>query len=760
MALAKPNGKPRPIGIGETILQLAGGLLMKKTREKFKRAIGDLEVGIATPGGPEALAHAIAALLKYNDASWCVIKIDVSNAFGNISRVKVVEALAQQVPEAMGYVWARYGGEGTTVFRRGDGNEVRIPARTGVVQGCPMAPALFSLCQQQAYRTVRQQLANDGADLALFSLHDDGQILGPPDVAFRALDLLRAELGKLGLQLNPAKCTAYSPSPRVLQEISELIAERRQSGKDAVDVSEEGVLVAGVPVGSEEFQRAFMHREMSRITKILDDTMVCLNADAPGAPTTCHGLFHVIRLCIPAMFTHLLRALPPAVTRDAAHRLDKHVEGALRRVMNLLESEYSSEACIQRRRLHLPIQRAGFGVPSLEVAASEAHVSSLALVGPTVATLMASCRGGASEANTLTQLFATVRDCLDDIRASGSEVARELVLENFFVTARPRLQSRLASERATREFAVLRRDVALMDGGSGQLGLLVAGCGREAGAFLHPFLRSPRLLLSDAAFQDACRHRLGARIADDMQYVCAACGNLAAPTADHAVGCGGTITADSRASRVLRHSAIKNGAAAELRALSDFGVSVENEPRAASVLTVRRNTDKTADADHIRGDLAVRVRAGSGPAAVDRVFLLDFVVAASGNVTLNAQQRASLREGYLDLDGALRPYVASGAALAEQRKVTHYEGYFTAESVRDSLVPFGIETSGAFGPRASAWLGALRATLRAVPNEEWSHFVRWFRQRISLALQNSNSAAIRGSLCAPRAVASRVARAS
>jgi hypothetical protein len=58
IALAKPNGEPRPIAIGETFYCLAAGLLARKFKQQIIEAIGKHDVGFGHKGGCEVLGHA------------------------------------------------------------------------------------------------------------------------------------------------------------------------------------------------------------------------------------------------------------------------------------------------------------------------------------------------------------------------------------------------------------------------------------------------------------------------------------------------------------------------------------------------------------------------------------------------------------------------------------------------------------------------------------------------------------------------------
>ena len=80
------------------------------------------------------------------------------------------------------------------------------------------------------------------------------------------------------------------------------------------------------------------------------------------------------------------------------------------------------------------------------------------------------------------------------------------------------------------------------------------------------------------------------------------------------------------------------------------------------------------------------------------------------------------------------------AALAEQRKSTKYD----ALPVTHSFTPIAIETSGAVGPRSLLFLKELGRRMREQTGDKLAF--SYLMQRLSVAVQRGNSAAIMGGL--------------
>ena len=78
------------------------------------------------------------------------------------------------------------------------------------------------------------------------------------------------------------------------------------------------------------------------------------------------------------------------------------------------------------------------------------------------------------------------------------------------------------------------------------------------------------------------------------------------------------------------------------------------------------------------------------------------------------------------------------AAQAEERKKQKYAELSTSHY----FVPVAIETSGAFGPEARFFLKEMGRRLHMKTGEPLSH--QYLLQRISVAIQRSNAAAVLG----------------
>ena len=79
IALPKPNGKVRPIAMGETLYKIAGLYALRLVRKEVKTLLGDTQFAMA-PGGSESAVQLIMSSLSLRPF-WSALSVDITNAF-------------------------------------------------------------------------------------------------------------------------------------------------------------------------------------------------------------------------------------------------------------------------------------------------------------------------------------------------------------------------------------------------------------------------------------------------------------------------------------------------------------------------------------------------------------------------------------------------------------------------------------------------------------------------------------------------------
>jgi hypothetical protein len=76
------------------------------------------------------------------------IKVDVKAAFQRLEREPALTALVAEVPELAATLQAWYGSSCTHLWRNAAGRFEEVASHRGVDQGCPLAPAAYSVGQK------------------------------------------------------------------------------------------------------------------------------------------------------------------------------------------------------------------------------------------------------------------------------------------------------------------------------------------------------------------------------------------------------------------------------------------------------------------------------------------------------------------------------------------------------------------------------------------------------------------------------------
>ena len=122
------------------------------------------------------------------------LKVDVSNAYYTISRSACMEGVKKYCPDVAR--WAQWCLNGRSRVYH---NAHVISCSTGVQQGDPLAPVLFSV---GLHKVIEQLLAIP--EIRQLWFLDDGVIRGKATDVRRALTIMTSELANVNLSINQA----------------------------------------------------------------------------------------------------------------------------------------------------------------------------------------------------------------------------------------------------------------------------------------------------------------------------------------------------------------------------------------------------------------------------------------------------------------------------------------------------------------------------------------------------------------------------
>ena len=278
--------------------------------------------------------------------------MDMTNAFGTASRTAIMHALwsnASMRP-LVRLAMADLSTAAELLLRREGESELEwapFKSAAGLQQGAPASPALWSALMDRLLKSIDSKLKSGGGEGGVCAIMDDAYVYGPAERVLSIITAVYMGEGKAvtGCEMNTKDSKGWFFSPAGNRQITtskawkaakragchlKPYAIRDKSGTDvAPALAGHGCVVAGVPLGTDEFVHTVLMRkakkcsqQMKAVTKTVD------------LKVNLQLYWSLVYQVVRTQFDHLKRHCYPHQFREAGAYFDRKVLKTVAQVVN------------------------------------------------------------------------------------------------------------------------------------------------------------------------------------------------------------------------------------------------------------------------------------------------------------------------------------------------------------------------------------------------------------------------------------------
>ena len=204
IAISKANGEVRPISIPSLFRKLVGRCVMKRLARRWAQALAPFQFGVGCSNGLLSIVRGLQHSYS-SDQEREFVFLDLKRAFNSVSRVVMRRSALAVFPCLKGVLDSLYPPSIQQVAHGSDGQFHDVNSCSGVLQGCPLATALFATAIQPVIRDVLlAHTPRDGPCPVTMSAYVDDLVISGPRTATLAfyLDLQRVLPDYVGVKVN------------------------------------------------------------------------------------------------------------------------------------------------------------------------------------------------------------------------------------------------------------------------------------------------------------------------------------------------------------------------------------------------------------------------------------------------------------------------------------------------------------------------------------------------------------------------------
>ena len=310
--------KIRPIGMRNPWIKTIHKEVISQNRELFKSFLEPQQLGMSVAGAAK-LVHCIRMTLENNLGFICV-KLDFRNAFNEIWRARIVEALEEE--ETLSHL-AQFA---AILQSPGSGLESKGvlwgEAEEGVTQGDPTSGPFFCVGIQKFVRKADEKLKESGGMLRCG--WDDCYILGKANAVFETLNSFATEVEQFcGLKLQISKSEIFS-WPGYYPENAPMGFIK--SGVEVEGEWHSGFICYGVPIGQDTYVEHVLDSKVDELYHESQKQWKVLESSR-------QSMWAILRSSFVSKLDYWLTLVYPSQIKKAAEKMDRIVLSILEKLL-------------------------------------------------------------------------------------------------------------------------------------------------------------------------------------------------------------------------------------------------------------------------------------------------------------------------------------------------------------------------------------------------------------------------------------------
>ncbi|MFZ9114549.1 MAG: reverse transcriptase domain-containing protein, partial [bacterium] len=357
----------RPICIGEAIMSVTNSFVLGNIQTRLCDIAGvnsGYQVGLERDG---IIRQRLNMQLRFeldtqlDEATHVTFKIDVKNAFNELSRVAIRKFLKEKLPG----VWPNFLIQQYSIDAEVDfGNNTIAHMRTGTQQGCKTSAHLFDAVIHSHLKT--NNLFTEFHDCQINAIHDDTICRAPVARATALFTRIVQLYEQLGLQINTNKTEIlFRGNLQEIKHIQGLEGLAQLTNK----ISDKGIVFGGLPIGYDRYIIDYV------ILKIEEYEQLANRLINNSTDLNVGSIFSIVRFCLSAKWPYLMRALPSEIwdTPYKGFTLGKYIDSiSLRTILAHMDitkfrQELDEEELNSLHiRLGLRLKNGGLGVHTVQ----------------------------------------------------------------------------------------------------------------------------------------------------------------------------------------------------------------------------------------------------------------------------------------------------------------------------------------------------------------------------------------------------------